>query len=145
MEKIDVLCVGHAAYDLIFSVAQHPGVDEKIVATAFSEAGGGPAANAAVAVARLGYQAAFAGFLGEDVYGEKHWQELRQNGVDTRWIIRGTTPTPLSAIIVKPDGKRALINYKGACKALAADSIDFSSIQPKVILFDGHEPYILCH
>ncbi|NOT83679.1 MAG: carbohydrate kinase, partial [Methylococcaceae bacterium] len=42
----------------------------------------------------------------------------------------------------KPDGKRALINYKGACKALAADSIDFSSIQPKVILFDGHEPYI---
>ncbi|MEQ1620058.1 MAG: PfkB family carbohydrate kinase [Methylococcales bacterium] len=140
--SVDVLCVGHASYDLIFSVPQHPADDEKIVADDLLACGGGPAANAAVTVARLGYQAAYAGYLSHDLYGEKHFQELADEGVDTRCVVRGTLPTPLSTIIVKPDGKRALINYKGDTKALAAAAIDFSSIKPKVILFDGHEAHV---
>ncbi len=140
--SVDVLCVGHASYDLIFSVPQHPTEDEKIVADGLLACGGGPAANAAVTVARLGYQAAFAGYLSHDLYGEKHFQELAEEGVDTRYVVRGAAATPLSTIIVKPDGKRALINYKGDTKALAATAIDFSSIKPKVILFDGHEAHV---
>lgn len=31
---VDVLCVGHASYDLIFSVSRHPGADEKSPPTA---------------------------------------------------------------------------------------------------------------
>lgn len=139
---VDVLCVGHASYDLIFSVAHHPAEDEKIFADGFLACGGGPAANAAVAVARLGLQAAFAGYLGQDLYGEKHCQELVDVGVDTRLVIRGSSPTPLSTIVVKPDGKRALINYKGDTKPLPPKAIDFALITPKVILFDGHEPQI---
>lgn len=138
----DVLCVGHASYDLIFSVPHHPNADEKIFADSLLACGGGPAANAAVTVARLGYQAAFAGYLGRDLYGDKHYQELVEEGVDTQLLVRGAAPTPLSTIIVKPDGKRALINYKGDTKALPAEAIDFSLIKPKVILFDGHEPHI---
>ena len=57
-------------------------------------------------------------------------------------MVRGASPTPLSAVLVKPDGKRALINYKGQTQALPANSIDFTGIQPKAILFDGHEPHI---
>ena len=45
--NIDVLCVGHASYDLVFSVNHHPLDDEKIVAENFLGCGGGPAANAA--------------------------------------------------------------------------------------------------
>lgn len=32
---LDVLCVGHASYDLVFSVPRHPGPDEKTVASGF--------------------------------------------------------------------------------------------------------------
>lgn len=138
----DVLCVGHAAYDLIFSVSQHPEADEKIVANSLLECGGGPAANAAICVARLGLTAAFSGYLGQDLYGDKHVQELQMHHVNTQLLVRGASPTPLSTIIVKPDGKRALINYKGTTTALAANAIDSSIMQPKVILFDGHEPNI---
>jgi sulfofructose kinase len=138
--SIDVLCVGHASYDLIFSVAAHPTADEKITAENFISCGGGPAANAAIAVARLGYQSAFAGYLSYDIYGEKHYQELTDHGINTKLIVRGQAPTPISTIIVKPNGNRALINYKGATQALAADAIDFSDCSPKAILFDGHEP-----
>jgi sulfofructose kinase len=140
--KVDVLCVGHASYDLIFSVSHHPAEDEKIFADGFAGCGGGPAANAAVMVSRLGLKAAFAGYLGQDLYGDKHNREFIESDVDTRLIMRGPSPTPLSTILVKPDGKRALINYKGDTQALPANAVDFSSVKPKVILFDGHEPHL---
>lgn len=140
--NIDVLCVGHASFDLVFSVTRHPAENEKTVADSFIACGGGPAANAAVMVAKLGLSAAFSGYLGRDVYGELHTQELQAFGVNTQCVIRGDSPTPLSTVIVKPDGNRALINYKGDTKPLAEDAVDFSVIQPKVILFDGHEPHI---
>ncbi|MBS3955787.1 MAG: carbohydrate kinase [Methylomicrobium sp.] len=140
--EIDVLCVGHACYDLVFSVPHHPKTDEKLVADSLISCGGGPAANAAITVSLLGLKAGFAGYLGHDIYGEKHVQELMDNHVNTDFIVRGSNPTPLSTVIVKPDGSRALINFKGNTQALAAGSIDFSAIHPRVILFDGHEPHV---
>ena len=140
--NVDVLCVGHASYDLVFSVDHHPSEDEKISAQGFVGCGGGPAANAAVSVAKLGFKASFAGYLGQDIYGEKHYQELLEYGVHTDLIIRDTSPTPLSIVLVKPDGKRALVNYKGETRPLSSSSIDFSSVSPKVVLFDGHEPHL---
>lgn len=139
---LDVLCVGHASYDLVFSVPHHPAADEKTVADALLGCGGGPAANAAVMVANLGYRVGFSGYLGNDVYGDSHLSELHRFGVDTRCIVRGESPTPLSAVLVKPDGKRALINYKGDTRALPADSLDFGAVRPRVVLCDGHEPHI---
>jgi sulfofructose kinase len=35
-----------------------------------------------------------------------------------------------------------LINYKGATSALPDGAVDFAAINPKVILFDGHEPHL---
>lgn len=140
--NFDVLCVGHASYDLVFSVPHHPAEDEKLFADSLLGCGGGPAANAAVIAGRLGFTAAFAGFLGRDVYGDSHLAELQDDGVDTRLVVRGNSPTPLSTILVKPDGKRALINYKGDTRALPTAAVDFSGIAAKAVLFDGHEPGI---
>ncbi len=138
----EILCLGHASYDLTFSVNTHPLEDEKVFATGFIGCGGGPAANAAVTAARLGCKAAFAGYLGLDLYGDMHLRELHDNKINTSLVIRGQSPTPLSSIIVKPDGKRALINYKGNTSALAANALDFSNIHAKAILLDGHEPHL---
>jgi sulfofructose kinase len=140
--NIDVLCVGHASYDFVFSVDHHPTADEKIVAQNFLGCGGGPAANAAVTAAKLNFKTAFAGYLGQDIYGENHYQEFLNYSVNTDLIIHGSSPTPLSTIIVKPNGNRALINYKGNTRALSAGDIDFSPVTAKVVLFDGHEPNI---
>jgi sulfofructose kinase len=139
---VDVLCIGHASYDLVFSVDHHPGPDEKTFADGFIDCGGGPAANAAVMVANLGFKAAFAGYLGDDFFGDKHLKELNDHGVNTRLVVRGPAPTPISTVLVKPDGKRALINYKTGTHPLAADALDFSGVHPKVALFDGHEPHV---
>lgn len=138
--SIDVLCVGAGTYDLVYSVDRDPQPDEKIRATSFTGCGGGPAANGAVTVANLGLQAAFVGYLGNDIFGNAHIDELQQAGVRTDLVVRGEYPSALSVIMVKPDGSRALVNYRKPESFLAAGSVDFSSVGAKVILFDGHEP-----
>jgi sulfofructose kinase len=140
--KIDVLCVGHASYDLVYSVDHHPEADEKCLASGLLMCGGGPAANAAVTVARLGGIAAFAGYLGRDVFGDMHFEELLSEGVITSMVVRGGHPTPLSSIIVKPGGKRTVIAHKGSTPVLEPDQVDFTRVRPGAILFDGHEPAI---
>jgi len=140
--SIDVLCVGAGTYDLIYSVDRDPQPDEKIRAKSFVGCGGGPAANAAVTVAHLGLQAGFVGYLGRDIFGNAHFEELLQAGVNTRLIARGEHPSALSVVMVKPDGSRALVNYRKPESFLGTGSVDFSPVKSKVILFDGHEPNI---
>ena len=98
------------------------------------------AANAAVTVARLGYSAAFAGYLGSDPFGEAHFAELVEMGVATDLINRGQANTSLSAILVKPDGQRTVVNFQGHKHLAAEDSQKLLQIEPRVILFDGYEP-----
>lgn len=140
MNSLDVLCVGQACYDLNFELPYHMADDEKIFADNYLGMGGGPAANAAVAIARLGYKSAFAGYLGEDVFGDLHYRELASAGVGCDFIIRGKSPTPVSVALIKPGGKRSLINYKGATKPLSANALNPAAVKAKVMLFDGHEP-----
>ncbi len=142
MTALDVLCVGHACYDMVFSVNEHPLSDSKIVAQELLQCGGGPAANAAVTVARLGYKAGFSGYLGRDAQGDSHLRELLIDDVDIHWVVRGHYPTPLSVVLVKPDGQRALVNYKGATQPLEAGALDYASLNTRVLLFDGHEPQL---
>jgi sulfofructose kinase len=138
--ELDVICVGHASYDHVFSVPHHPAADEKLFADTLVGCGGGPAANAAVTVARLGLKAGLAGYLGRDVHGQLHEAELRAEGVDTRYVVRGDAPTPVSVVLVKPDGTRTLVCYKGGTAKLDGTQLDLSGLTAKVALFDGHEP-----
>ncbi|MBA4423698.1 MAG: carbohydrate kinase [Syntrophus sp. (in: bacteria)] len=140
MKHIDVLCVGATSYDFVFWVNHQPRSDEKTTADAFTRCGGGPAANASVTVARMGLRSAFAGYLGSDIFGQMHIEELKAAGVDTGLVVRGEYPTPLSSVLVNPSGERSLVNYRDPDSVLPAESMDFSIVHPKVILFDGHEP-----
>ena len=100
MKKVDVLCIGIAAYDLTLSVSNHPLPDDKAMADSLICCGGGPAANAAVTVARLGYSSAYSGYIGNDVYGDKLIQEFTDEGVVTDYIVRGDSSTSLSVVLV---------------------------------------------
>ena len=139
---MDILCVGHACYDLTFAVDHPIGTDEKAVASDLIGCGGGPAANAAVTASMSGSKTALAAYIGNDIFGELHFNELTEAGVITQWVIRGSDPTPLSTIWTQPDGQRALVNYKGTTPDPHPDAFDFSKCRPSVILFDGHLPQV---
>lgn len=94
--------VGSATLDAIAQVPDLPGRDERVVASAVALAGGGPAATAAVAYARLGLPAWFVGTVGGDREGEQVRLGLEAEGVDTTGleVVRGGT-TGASVITVE--------------------------------------------
>lgn len=107
-----VLCVGHAVQDFVFRVPQLPARAEKYRATAFATAGGGPAATAAVAIARLGGAARLAARLGDDAIAATIESELRSFGVDCGALRRFPgRQSSLSAVFVDDAGERVIVNH----------------------------------
>ncbi len=139
---LDVLCVGYACVDLNFNTSHQPGSDEKLRATSMHTCGGGPAANAAVAIARLGGTAGFTGYLGEDAFGETHLRELVEEGVDVSGVYRGAAPTPVAAVTIKPDGSRSIVDFRAPDTKAPEDCIHLAHTQARVLLLDGHQPLL---
>jgi sulfofructose kinase len=114
-----VVCVGLATRDGIFLVPRHPGPDELVMASDVAVAGGGPAATAAVALARLGVPAFFVGAVGDDETGTFIVDGLTREGVDVSElaIVRGAR-SPQSAILVGPSATRSIAAFRGALPPL---------------------------
>src|SRR5260370_2601647 len=75
-----ILCAGIAVLDEVFRVSAFPMPDTKVQASEFITIGGGNAANAAVAIARLGGKAYFAAPLGDDAVGDRLIGSLQRAG-----------------------------------------------------------------
>jgi sugar/nucleoside kinase (ribokinase family) len=108
-----VVCIGLATRDTILAVPRHPAADELVMATDVAVAGGGPAATAAVALARLGVPTAFVGSVGDDETGAFIRDGLESEGVDVSElaVVPGRR-SPQSAIYVGP-GTRAIAAFRG--------------------------------
>ena len=116
--SIQVVCIGLATLDSIFALPRHPAADDRVVATELAVAGGGPAATAAVALARLGVEVAFAGAVGDDETGLAIQAGLAAEGVDVSHVaVIAGARSPQSSILVG-DGGRAIVHYPGTLPPL---------------------------
>lgn len=117
-----VICVGHSALDRVFSVDAWPAASAKVAARAYAEIGGGMAANAAVAIARLGGEAHFWGPAGDDSIAEVMAAQLVAAGVDASGLHRfHGLQSSTSAILVDARGERLVIGYRGSALQAPAD------------------------
>ncbi len=108
----DVLCIGHAVEDHVFSVDALPTKAVKHQARGFTVVGGGPAANAAVAIARLGGGARLAARVGADTVGASIVRDLEAEGVDCALVRRHDgARSSCSAVMVDGEGRRMIVNY----------------------------------
>ena len=108
-----VVCVGLATRDTILAVPRHPAADELVLAFDVAIAGGGPAATAAVALARLGVTTFFVGAVGDDETGAFIREGLESEGVDVSELaVVAGRRSPQSAIYVGR-GTRAIAAFRG--------------------------------
>jgi sugar/nucleoside kinase (ribokinase family) len=100
-----VVCVGAATLDTILAVPRHPDPDERVVASELVRAGGGPAATAAVTLARLGVAVRLVAAVGDDDAGAAIRGGLEREGVDISEVavVPGARSAE-SAILVDADG-----------------------------------------
>lgn len=107
-----ILCVGSAVLDYVYAVDAMPSRPEKYRARNLVVVGGGVAANAAVAVARLGGEAMLAARLGQDVAGTEVIRGLTEEGVDCSLVrILPGRQTSVSAVMVDARGERMIVTY----------------------------------
>lgn len=139
----DVISLGYSAVDYIGIVPHLPEIDTKILMEDFTRQGGGPAATAAVAVARLGGKSAFVGVMGDDDFSEFMLRELAKEGVDTSRVVRcpGASSQFSFIMVDKSTGKRTIAWTRSELPPLRADQLDREFISScKVLHLDRHEP-----
>lgn len=110
------------------------------------EQGGGPAATAAVAIARLGGKVTLLAAVGDDPRGRRILQELEQEGVDvSRCIQHPGTTSPLSMVVVdRPAATRTIFYYPGSSK-LDPEQVDPDLVRKAgALLLDAHRVEAAC-
>lgn len=112
-----ILCAGIIVLDEVFLVEHFPQPDGKVNALAYFSVNGGCAANAAVAIARLGGAVSLCGPLGgpagDDANGDRVLAALARERVDCSNCVRvAGCATPLSAIFIDASGDRMITTYR---------------------------------
>ena len=109
-----VLVCGLACVDVVHLVDALPEGGNKHRSHGLRQIGGGCAANAAVAVARLGGEALLLTRIGDDAAGRWLAEALAAQGVTLLSPPAAGGQTPQSAVMVDAAGERMIVNFRGA-------------------------------
>ncbi len=140
-----ILCAGIVVLDEVFRVARMPPRDSKVEASDYVTVGGGCAANAAVAIARLGGRASFAGPLGDDDTADRVLANLAREDVACAGCVRlPGARSSVSAILVDSDGARTIATYtdRRLMSVVPADAAALVA-GADAVLVDNRRPYFV--
>ena len=131
--SVDCLGLGIAPLDFLFTSPNFPGAGQKIDATELVIQGGGPVPNCLVGLSRLGLTTAFVGAFGGDVTGKLGIDELKHDGVETRYVVLKKQPSALaSGLIEQGSGRRTIATYRKIVKL--PSELDLSSLHEAKII-----------
>ena len=134
-----VVAVGLCTVDLVQRVRALPAPGDKVQSLSVEVAAGGPAANAAVAVAALGGRARLTTVLGAHPLARLAAADLSACGVElTDALPDRTEPPAVSAVSVRQsDGERTVVSHNAAGVS-APPVTDLPDAD--ALLLDGHHP-----
>jgi sulfofructose kinase len=115
-----VVCIGAATLDTIVAVPRLPEPDGRVVASEHAIAGGGTAATAAVALARLGVRAFLVAAVGDDEAGAEIRDGLEREGVDVSEVavVPGARSAQSAILVGEESATRAIAAFLGTVRPL---------------------------
>ena len=122
-----IVCVGLATRDTIYAVPRHPDADDRVVASERVVAGGGPAATAAVAAARLGCDVRFVGIVDGELEGV---EVVRMEGrmIESTILVGDGTR---SIITEEPEQFSVSAGLLDGADWLHVDHVGYAALQPE--------------
>lgn len=141
-DNFDFVGLGFCSNDYLSLLPEIP-IDHKVQMLDHTIQGGGPAADAAVAAARLGLSAAFITSLGDDADGRRMISDFELENVSTKGIaIHKNETSPIAYCWIEaPTGKRSVAWTRGTLKELSASEVDMELVvNAKILHIDGHNP-----
>src|SRR3954471_6214801 len=131
-----VVALGKLVADQVLSLSGPlvVGAQQRVVRT--TTAGGAPA-NVTANLARLDLPARFAGWAGADPLAEGLLADLSARGVEIAVVRRGRTP--VSTVLVHPDGERTLLSDGGEGELAPSDVLREWVADAAVLHLDGYD------
>lgn len=119
-----ILVVGSCMIDFVSYTPRLPLEGETIHGHKFVTNFGGKGANQCVAAAKLGSKTALLARVGNELWGDKYIENLKQNNVDTSLVIKtDKEPTGIAMITVSDAGNNQIVIVAGANLKLSPDDI----------------------
>jgi sulfofructose kinase len=130
-----VICVGHAALDYVYRIDAFPPEPTKVRSLEHIESGGGMAANAAAAIARLGGAVELWSRTGDDSAGERIRAFLTADGVDITHVkVHEGARSSTSAVIVDARGDRLIIGERDHAMTMDASWLPLANIATAAVV-----------
>ncbi len=138
--SVEVFGIGQCSLDYIGKIKAYPPPDRKCEFVDMVIQGGGPIATALVALARWKISCAFAGVLGDDLFGRMIRESLEAEGIDTAGVmIRKLKDSQFAFIVAEPGlGRRTIFWRRPTGPPLSPEEIDLRRVeQARILHTDG--------
>ncbi len=136
-----VACVGLACLDHVWQVERFPPVASRTHAQTYRTHGGGPAATAAVAAARLGGRVHLWASLGDDAAADALQREFDSEGVHLHALRTPGARSFVAAVLVDPTGERYIFPFRGERLHDDPDAFEWSDLSHAgALLTDARHP-----
>lgn len=123
--KPKILVVGSINMDLVTITKRTPAIGETIIGKDFKMIPGGKGANQAVAAVRMGAEVGFIGCVGEDIYGDRLVETLRDENINVSGILKAKNiPTGIATIIVDEKANNSIIVVPGANSKVRIENLN---------------------
>lgn len=120
----DIVVVGGANMDYLVRGQKLPKPGETVMGSEFQEAPGGKGANQAVAATRLGAQVALMARVGADERGKVILKRLKDEGVDTKYVVSDAKgPTGVALILVGEGGEKEILTAPGVNRQFSVNDV----------------------
>jgi len=119
-----IIVVGSSSVDLVLNTKTHPEPGQTVLAYKTEHFFGGKGANQAVGTARLGAKVCFIGCLGKDRNGQEILDNLRNEGVDVRYVVQTDQAATGSAYVSASEGKNSIIVVPAANYLLTPEDVE---------------------
>ncbi len=137
----NILGLGYCGWDTLCLLPRIP-LDDKVQIIERVEQGGGPAATAMVASARLGTKAAFMGVIGDDSVGETIMNDFAAEKVATGLVVKrdGASSATATCWVDQSTGKRSIAWTHGGAAPLKAEEVGEEVVlSARALHLDGHQ------
>ena len=139
--QMHILGIGYCSMDTLCVVPPML-MDQKVRADHMLMQGGGPAATAIVAAARLGCQTSFMGVVGDDAIGRMIRDAFEYEQVQTDCLIQRDHAQSAAAVCLvdQQTGKRSITWHAGTARPIQPDEVNPDWVQrASAIHCDGHQ------
>lgn len=120
-----IVVLGNINQDFVMRAERMPRPGETLLGSDLKFVAGGKGANQAVTAARLGAEVTLIGRVGQDAFGPGLLENLRREGVDTRYVGCDDDVASGSAFIaLAPDGQNSILSVGGANLEVAPRYVD---------------------